>query len=130
MTVDRGCASTEKWILASTREKANLDLCRDFIKEHGEVGKQILRFEWLTYKRVLQPTTANAYKPVKMKDDAYFQKLYHLDSIDEDWAQLVFDCGSVGPNPAGRNNGGVSGGVKNEYLSTVFQKQMSITRTL
>ena len=42
---DHAPAAREAWILASTREKQNLDLCRTFFG-YGSAGRRTVEFEW------------------------------------------------------------------------------------
>jgi hypothetical protein len=120
LTIERAPSSSEKWTLASTREHSNLDLCRDFIREHGDIGKQVFSFEWFSVKRLLRPTTSKEYTPVMMNDTLFYKKLYCLEEIDPNWVSVVSDCGASAAS--GGDNGHSNCGVKNEWLRKVLLK--------
>ena len=82
----RAPASTARFVKQQLRLRENISRCRRFIKKHGEVGREIFRFEWSQWPRILQTNPARQFRRVRMKPEAVFDRVYREDAMAlEDW---------------------------------------------
>jgi hypothetical protein len=120
LAVDRASAARTPFIMASTREPQNLAIGRKYTTEYGERGKQVFRYEWINYKRVLRPTSAKAFTTMQIKNGPFFEKLYNVDFVDDGWSALITPTNSTGsdkPPPQDSNSK-----IRLEYLRSVLKK--------
>ena len=89
LTVQRGSASSTAWVLASTREKANLNMSRDFIRSAGDRSEAVFNFEWRNYKRCMRPSLKNQWIPIRMIASDFYAKLYGLTGDEENCSELL-----------------------------------------
>ena len=54
LTIMRAAASKNVWVLASTRFKQNLNLCKRFAFNLGVPGRRVFNYEWRNYTRLLR----------------------------------------------------------------------------
>ena len=73
----RAAASSEAYILASTRAKQNIECTRKWAKA-GSKGKKVVRYEWRNFKRILQTKPSRAWVQAKMNNITFFNHLYRL----------------------------------------------------
>jgi hypothetical protein len=116
LTLSRASASRMPWVMGSIRHKQNLKTCSNFITDHGEAGKNVFRYEWTHYKRVLRPSNSNRFQSVRMTDQSFYRKLYKLDDDGDDWSDIKCSSPSV-PNARPLSS---TDKCKAEYLSAVF----------
>ena len=84
------------YIKQSLRLKENIALMKKFLAAHKRKGRQILRYDWANYKRVLQTHTKDRWRAVRMKTAAFYSRLYRMDSMaQESWARWVTKPGTV-----------------------------------
>ena len=117
---DRASGSRVPALLASTREPQNLDVARRFTTQYGDLGRQVFRFEWVNYKRVLKPSTYRQYLPVLMKAKPFYEKLYFIDFVHDTWAGLIATSGGARPD---RPNLDSNDKLKHEYLRHALTKR-------
>ena len=125
-TIEDARASRDPWILASTRQQQNLDKASAFIDSHGELGKQVWRFEFCKYKRVLRTTFHKQFKPVRQTDKEFFRSLYRLNAEDwDDWQPVldaaVRDDDDAPPAPRPPMKREPTDGCTQQYLLHVFK---------
>ena len=102
LTRIRARAAKTPYLKQATRAKENNRLLKKFLRM-GQSGRQVIRFEWRQWKRVLQVRPRSLWKSRKMKSRAAFERIYRMDEMAEvDWTAV---CGPVvapgqGPPPA------------------------------
>ena len=89
MTVQRCASVREPYVLGSTRHKYNLDKASSMINNYGEQGRDVLRFEWQEFKRILRTSQRREYTRVNLSDRIFFRRLYRLDGCDDNWAVML-----------------------------------------
>jgi hypothetical protein len=95
----------------------------------GERGREVVRFEWRHYKRLLQPTATSQWVPKKMKTDAFFQRVYREDRMAEDnWGSIAHR--EREPRPVQTEQAGTEQQLHNEYMlaTAVPGTQYSVRR--
>lgn len=75
----RSTASKLPFIKASVRFQQNLRAIKDFLKSEGDTGRNIVRWEWRNYKRILQVKRRYYRIPVRKAKPAFYKKVYHMD---------------------------------------------------
>ena len=116
-SLERAAASRTPWVLASTRYEQNIKICDTFVEDYGEYGRDVFRFEWQNFKRLLRPTKRREFIPVKVRDQPFFEQVYCLSPPDPAWSNLVGTVGSrSGPPPP---DDSVTK-MRTEYLKTVI----------
>ena len=74
----------------NTRAKASLQNLKKFQKRYGERGKQVIRFEYANYKRILRGPSSSKWKPVKMSVNDFFARIYREDAHAElNWSNIA-----------------------------------------
>ena len=95
MTQQRGCASNEACVMASVRRYQYIKTCQPFVKTYGDLVRNVFTFEWYNFKRCLQPTQANSFRPCKLTDHSFFEKNSRLNADGlVDWSQVLSDSRS------------------------------------
>ena len=89
------------YIKQSCRLEENLSQVKSFMSKFKHEGRQVLRFEWQNYMRILQTRPNHGFTPVKMKPKAFFERVYRMDEkAKEDWAFYLLKikpCGVIVP---------------------------------
>ena len=92
----RAPASTSRRLKQCTRAPESLKHMRRFRKRFGPRAKDIIRYEWEHFKRVLRPAGDNEWKPVQLEKDAFYARVYREDEL----ADLNWNNVAVKPPPA------------------------------
>ncbi|CAK0904653.1 unnamed protein product, partial [Prorocentrum cordatum] len=94
----RAPGATVHYIKQDLRLAENIQRCRQFIRTHGEPGKDVFCFEWRCWTRILQTSPATPFRRVKIKRKAAFDRIYRSDDMAaEDWSGT---CSRSSPFPA------------------------------
>ena len=124
-TLVRASASTSVYIKQSTRTKKNIQLLKRFLRM-GPAGKQVIRFEWRVWKRVLQVKRASLWTPKgRMNRDAVFKRIYRMDEAAElNWSlfgdRVLAPGQGLAPEPLDNVNRQYDG-LRIEYLQYVLK---------
>jgi hypothetical protein len=114
----RGPGLLEVGVVAGVRQKENLKLVRKFMRTYKHDGRQIVRFEWRNWKRILQ-RRYRRFTPVRMQTKRFFERLYRMDAMAcTDWTPYISKPGSV-IVPAAQAETSVDG-MAREFLTRVF----------
>ena len=73
----RAAASSDAYILASTRLDQNIECIRKWAQA-GSNGKKVVRYEWRNFKRIWQTKPSRAWVQAKMNNITFFNHLYRL----------------------------------------------------
>jgi hypothetical protein len=77
------------YIKQSTRFAENLKRVRSVIRDHGKRGKDVVRFDWRTWTRILQSKRSLRWRPKRMKPIDIFRRVYRMDPMaSEDWSRI------------------------------------------
>jgi len=79
----RAPASTIKRLKQTTRTKKALASIKAFQKKYGDRGKEVVRFEWAKYKRILRPAGRRRWIPVRMDTELFYKRVYREDEKAE-----------------------------------------------
>jgi hypothetical protein len=122
MTMQQAAASRLPWVMTSVRQSQDYETCSNFVNSAGDESPKVFRFEFQNFKRILRPTSKDAYKPMKMTDEVFFfRTLYRLDGDDDDWS-AVAKVTSNAPMP--RAPGAAPPArVVTGYLQSVFKEE-------
>ena len=94
--LQRGPSSSTPYIKQSLRLAENLKQAKRVLTRFKNKGRQLIRYEWRNYKRVLRVESSRKWMPVKMMDRQFFRRLYRMDEMAcEDWTPLVSRPGCV-----------------------------------
>lgn len=86
----RCAGATTEYLKQSTRFRQNLGVVNGFLRKWGRKGRQVVRFEWKRYKRVLQAARRRRWRPTRQVNKAFYQRLYRMDDkASESWSILV-----------------------------------------
>ena len=86
----RASASSVLHLKMNARLKQVIRTCRSLISRHKGKAKDMLRFEWFNFKRVLQTKKRHLWRGVNMKRRAFYLRLYRQDSKSrESWASIA-----------------------------------------
>ena len=114
--------ATSAYIKQSCRLTQNIKLAQDFMNKHQEDGRQVIRFEWHNYKRVLQVRSSRQWTPVRMTTKNFFCRIYRQDDWAlQDWSYYLKEHKPgmvIVPSPA-REPWQVE--MCREYLAAVFK---------
>ena len=116
----RAPASTMAHLKRPTRVKGVIKDMRHFMKVHGHAGRNVVRFEFRNWQRIVQVNTRYKWRVRRMKAHLIFKRLYREDTKgDEDWsavAQKVPVARTVPPEEASTRER-----LEREYLAATFQ---------
>ena len=97
-----------------------MDPNRDFLRQHGQRGKKIFDYEWFNVKRILRPSRAKRFVPVKATDKDFYSKLYSVDHLaDDGFLQLM----GMNEPPRASPVADSDKHVKAEYIRHVFKEE-------
>ena len=86
----RAPASTSKRLKQSTRYRKTFRHMNAFKKRYGARGREVIRYEWTNYKRLLRPAGPRQWRPVKMPVEAFYRRVYREDDAAElNWSSLA-----------------------------------------
>ena len=92
LTKQRAAASRAVWVLGSARHEQSLTKCLAFCQSNPELSNPVFRYEWAKFKRILRTSGRDSWRPVKMQDKLFYERLYGMDSsCRDDWGPLVHD---------------------------------------
>ena len=116
----RAPASTSKRLKQCTRSRASMKFSKTFKQRYGAKANDVIRFEWTNYKRVLRPSGKQKWKPVPMKCDDFYSRLYREDRHAEfNWNAIVSRAPAVNPvvhaEPTAREK------LENEYVVALVE---------
>jgi len=115
-------------IKQSTREKEVLERVDKFDREYGEAGQDVLRFEWRSWKRILQTSVKRKWLNTQQKPEEVFQRVYREDERSQDDFSLL--CNRVAPaNPVASEGADGPESMLNEYIVSVLQPDVHYSLT-
>jgi len=121
----RAGASATEHLVQHNRRKQELARIHRFI-DMGEFGKQVVRFEWRTWKRIIQTSWARRLTNVKGPHQAVLDSIYHKDDRSrDDWSLIVGKKEPARPVVTERPNTRTQ--LENEYLVGVLQQNRFYT---
>jgi hypothetical protein len=83
------------YIKQRTRVSENIRQAKDFMRRYKHEGRQVIRFEWINYRRILA-TAKLPWRPVRMQQKAFWERVYRMDSLASvDWSPFVSKPGCV-----------------------------------
>ena len=104
----------------NTRIKGVVKLIRTFCRENGHQGREIVRYEFRTWQRVLQTKKRYLWRPKRMKPKDVYKRLYREDAkCDEDWSSIATRLPHGRPIPP--ENATNREQLEREYLTAVFK---------
>ena len=117
----RAPASSSAHLKQEPRFKQEQARILSFMDKHGERGRDVIRYEWGAWKRVLQTQWKSRWTPVRLNPQAALQKILHDDDMgNEDWSLIVNK--EVPPRPTQTEDNSGDRGLRTEYLSSVFNR--------
>ena len=87
--LSRACASKEIHLKQYTRHKEALARCTAFRDAHGDLGAAVIRFEWRSWKRLLQTSEQHPWRSVLLPDTAVMRRVYREDARAEEDFSLI-----------------------------------------
>ena len=94
----RAGGSTSAHLKQSNREQAVYAQVKRFRRRFGQRGQDVLKFEWVRYKRVLQTNLKRPWRPVDMRTKPFFRRVYREDELAEaNWNSIVTKKGMERP---------------------------------
>ena len=127
----RAAAATARYLKQQTRFKMTIQHMRDFIAKHGDLGKQVFRFEFRRYKRLLQTKKRYKWRPMKMSTPEFYARVYREDDMAaEDFTSICRRESPVDPVEKDAFTG--RDALRDEYLVSVLEKgkQYSVTQQI
>jgi len=86
----RAPGSHEEHLKQKVRIKGVIKTCRKFCRVHGEKGREVLRYEWRHYARILQTQHKRRWRIKRMKRRAFYRRIYHQDEkACENWSSIL-----------------------------------------
>jgi len=119
ITKIKGEASTREKIIVTQRQTQNFQRVQNFLEKYKDRGLQVFRYEWVNYKRLLQPPESKRklWRPMRIATRAFYRKMYRLDDPRRaEWHNLVTKGGKTKPPEQTPRDA-----VRIEYLSMVLQ---------
>ena len=77
----RCAGASSAYIKQSTRFSENLTDIRAFLKQHKHAGRQVIRFEWSQYKRILQTERKYQWSNKRLGVKGFFDRMYKQDTM-------------------------------------------------
>ena len=118
----RAPASTTQHIKQAARERDVICRTNEFLDKHGHQGRQVVRFEWKHWKRLLtMAAKKKRWLGVKWKTRAVTERIYREDAFaQQDWTAIAQTRSSVG-RPT-HVNLSAQESVQNEYLANLLER--------
>jgi len=117
----RAPISTIQHLKQASRERDVIKRTGDFLDAHGHLGRQVVRFEWRAWKRILSTTHAKRWQGVKRKTHEVMSRIYREDErAAEDWSAIASKREDF-PNPRTDTADDLEK-VYEQYLGTVFER--------
>ena len=86
----RAPSSSDKHLKQSTRQKSAFAFVQDFLRRWGDRADEVVRFEWINYKRILRPPGDKRWVPVPMSTQKFYGRVYREDSMAEiSWTSIA-----------------------------------------
>ena len=99
LTRIRARASTIAYVKMSTRIHQTNWLLKGLIKK-GEAGKNVLRYEWLNWSRVLQTKRRSLWRKKHWSVKKVIERAYRMDEFsEEDWSSIAVTIPAPGQGP-------------------------------
>jgi len=99
--------------------KAVIKTCRGFMTKHGQVGKDIVRFEWRNYARILQTQKRYRFRVKRIKFQALLRRVYREDDkAKENWSSILTRVPLE--RPVHVDSGDSSTQLETEYFASVI----------
>jgi hypothetical protein len=113
----RASGASSQHLKQEVRVKTTLEKIKKFRHTYGHRADDVLRHDWRTWKRILQPT--ESWRPVRMSTKAFFARLYREDALALDnWNQVVTKQGVV--RPVQREELSNSELMRDEYIASLL----------
>ena len=86
----RSPASSSRHLKQEVRLKKTCEQIKQFRLKYGARGDDVLRHDWLTWKRLLQVKRSKRWVPVRMTDKKFLARVYRQDKMaEENWAVVL-----------------------------------------
>jgi len=116
----RAPASTSKRLKQCTRNRASLRFMQAFKKRYGPRAKDVLRFEWHNYKRILRSAGPRQWQPVGLPHGKFYDRVYREDEHAElNWNSLAPKLPLE--RPVTHAQPGAADRLNNEYLMALIE---------
>ena len=118
----RATGSTIQHVKQSARERGVFQRLNDFVETHGIRGRRALRYEFHSWKRILQIRTDRQWKPPKeFTERAALDRIYREDDMaEEDWSSAVSTAPAHEKAQAEKKSEETN--LANEYLVAVMER--------
>ena len=72
------------------RHHENMKLLQEVLVKYGRNGEALIRFEWLRWKRILQPQHGRRpWANKRMHDKKFLQTIYRENDVLDHWGEIV-----------------------------------------
>ena len=71
-------------LLSVLRHKQHLKACVNFVTNQPEFSHTVFRHEWQNVKRIIRPSDTDRWKPIKVTNREFYERLYRLTDDAED----------------------------------------------
>ena len=97
----RVAASKSPFIKQSVRRKEALSMLKYFVNHLGSAGKRVLRWEWRTWRRILQTKRNRLWRNTgRMSAQEVYERVYRMDQAAEvDWSLICAPIRGPGQGP-------------------------------
>jgi len=86
----RAPASSTHHIVQNNRASQELERARSWVLKYGDRGRQVVRFEWRSWTRVLQTRWERRWIPKKLQRADALAQIYHESpKFEDDWTALI-----------------------------------------
>jgi len=116
----RAAASTAVHMKQKLRIKGVVKTIRKLFRTHGKAGREVFRYEWSNWQRILQTEHKRRWRPKRMKFRAMLHRIYHQDEkANDNWGSILARIPERRPAehacPTNRTQ------LQNEYYKEVFK---------
>lgn len=94
----RAASSTTVHMTQSVRIKGVIATCRKFMRAHGAKGRAVFRYEWVSWKRLLQTSRKRRWIGKKLSRKAFRDRMYRRDAKAlENWSSILTRVANARP---------------------------------
>jgi hypothetical protein len=113
----RAPGATMQTIVQEIRLDDGLEVVRELVAKHGAKARDIIRWEWRNYKRILQTSSRKAHRGVDLSAKAVYARVYRQDDrARNNWTIVVDPVRADAVLPFEDN----VDAVQREYVRSVF----------
>ena len=122
LEIKRATGSTIQHVKQSARERGVFQRLNDFVETHGIRGRRVLRYEFHSWKRILQIRTDRQWNmPKEFTERAALDRIYREDDMaEEDWSSAVSTAPAHEKAQAEKKSEETN--LANEYLVAVMER--------